>query len=163
MAAAAFAAALGSTAMAQTGPVGRFDNGYLDQHPEVARQLKANPRLIDSPEYVEQHPGLANYLKEHPAVREDIQEHPDRFMRNARVRDEWENAHPMRNTDAYLDRHPKLAQQLNAHPGLVDNPKFMAAHPGLREFFERHPVARTEWKARPHRYMANERKYETAH
>jgi hypothetical protein len=46
-AAIAFAGAISATAFA--GPVGRFDNGYLDEHPEVAHQLGANPALADNP------------------------------------------------------------------------------------------------------------------
>ena len=41
LAAIAFVGAISSTAFA--GPVGRFDNGYLDEHPEVAEQLGRDP------------------------------------------------------------------------------------------------------------------------
>jgi len=158
LAATAIACAIGASAMAQTaGPVGRFDEGYLDQHPEVARQLEANPALIDNRQYVEQHPGLDEYLENHPQVREQMREHPERFMQAEQRRDQWEQqAHPLRSTDHYLDRHPEVDKQLSAHPGLVDDPKYMAAHQGLGEFFARHPVARSEWTKHPHRYMNNE-------
>jgi len=49
LAAIAFAGAISATAFA--GPVGRFDNGYLDEHPEVAHQLGANPALVDNPQF----------------------------------------------------------------------------------------------------------------
>ncbi len=79
-------------------------------------------------------------------------------------RERWEQqAHPLRSTDNYLDHHPEVDKQLSAHPGLVDNPKYMAEHPGLRGFFARHPVARSEWTKHPHRYMTNEERYEKNH
>jgi hypothetical protein len=37
--------------------VARFDNGYLDEHPDVAHQLAANLQLVDNPEF------LATYTK----------------------------------------------------------------------------------------------------
>ena len=163
LAGATFVIALGSAAMAQSGPVGRFDNGYLDEHPEVTRQLEANPGLIDNRQYSEQHPGLDEYLEHHPEVREELREHPYKFMQAERTHDRWDEAHPMRSTDWYMDHHPKVAKQLETHPGLVDDPQYMAAHPGLREFFAKHPVARTEWKSRPHHFMAAESKYDKAH
>ena len=62
---------LGSAAMAQYpapnagitgGEVSRFDNGYLDEHPEVARQLAHNPNLVDNPQFRANHQGLDSYL-----------------------------------------------------------------------------------------------------
>ncbi len=75
LAATALACAIGSSAMAQSAPVDRFDEGYVDQHPKVARQLEVNPALIDNRQYVEQHPGLDEYLENHPKVRRDLREH----------------------------------------------------------------------------------------
>ena len=63
LAALAFAGAIASGALAE-GPVGRFDNGYLDEHPEVAHQLGANPSLADNPQFLATHPGLDGYLSQ---------------------------------------------------------------------------------------------------
>jgi len=100
-----------------SGPVARFDNGYLDQHPEVAHQLASNPRLVDNPQFLATHPGLDGYLAGHPEVRQELQSHPDRFMS-----DEWGDDLYGRRTGAsgavgrfdrgYLDEHPQVAQQL---------------------------------------------------
>ena len=81
-------ASIGSSAMAQVPPnagitggeVARFDNGYLDEHPEVARQLAHDPRLVDNREYLENHPGLREYLHNHPVARRDWKSHPFRYM-----------------------------------------------------------------------------------
>ena len=137
------------------GEVARFDNGYLDEHPEVARQLAQDPRLVDSPQFRATHPGLDSYFANHPGVRTELQQHPDRFMS-----DEWryhrgENhgPHPVANTDRYLDTHPEVARQLNADPRLIDNRQYVDAHPGLHEFIERHPDARRDWRSHPYRFL----------
>jgi hypothetical protein len=62
------------------GAVATFNNGYLDQHPEVAQQLAQNPKLVDDPQFRAAHPGLDQYLAAHPEVRSQLQQHPERFM-----------------------------------------------------------------------------------
>ena len=148
------------------GPVTRFDRGYLDEHPEVCRQLAGNPGLADNPHFLATHPGLDGYLAQHPEVRQELQQHPYRFMS-----DEWKDGHwgygrephPLANTDHYFDQHPEVAQQLNKDPRLVDDPRYVADHPGLHEFLQTHPVAREEWKSHPYRYMHREDHYAEKH
>src|SRR5262249_6380059 len=136
------------------GPVARFDNGYLDGHPEVSRQLARDPRLADNPQYLATHPGLDAYLSKHPEVRQELQTHPDRFM-NAERRDD-RYGHPYhgpgpvsRFDNGYLDEHPEVAQQLAKDPHLVDNPQYLATHPGLDRYFASHPEVRTELQQHP--------------
>ncbi len=62
------------------GQVARFDEGYLDKHPEVAEALAKDPRLIDNQQFVAGHPGLHEYLENHPGIRAELKAHPDRFM-----------------------------------------------------------------------------------
>jgi hypothetical protein len=52
---------------------------YLDQHPEVAQQLNADPRLIDNRQYVDNHPGLHEFLTTHPDARQQWTSHPYRY------------------------------------------------------------------------------------
>jgi hypothetical protein len=59
--------------------VQHFD-GYLDGHPDVARDLHRDPRLIDNPQFVRNHPELHQYLKNHPEMAENFRAHPDRFI-----------------------------------------------------------------------------------
>ena len=146
-------------------PVSRFDNGYLDQHPEVAQQLAKDPRLVDNPQYLATHPGMDQYFKSHPEVRTELQQHPDRFMsREARYEHYEENGgHPIRNADHYLDNHPKVDQQLQKNPAMVDSPNYMNNHPGLNNFMDNHPVAQQEWKSHPYKFMNHENHYNQKH
>lgn len=59
-------------------------DNYLDRHPEVASQLQRNPRLIDNPQYLAQHPQLQSYLQNHPEVRQDWKQHPYAFEKRER-------------------------------------------------------------------------------
>ena len=109
------------------GPVARFDRGYLDEHPEVARQLAGNPGLADNPQFLATHPGLDSYLAGHPEVRQELQSHSGRFM-SEEWRDDLYGHRPDgsgavgRFDCGYLDEHPEVAQQLANNPHLVDNP-----------------------------------------
>jgi hypothetical protein len=122
-------------AMAQSAPTGNnpvanFDNGYLDEHPQVTQQLSANPNLIDDPKYMQSHPGLQRYLSSHPGVRTDIKQNPTGFMSqesqfNGSSADHrgWGNGQGAagRFDRGYLDSHPEVANQLAANPSLATN------------------------------------------
>src|SRR3984957_21013773 len=58
----------------------RFDQ-FLDDHREIAEQLRKDPSLVDNPEYEKSHPELQSYLENHPNIREEIKENPNAFMR----------------------------------------------------------------------------------
>jgi hypothetical protein len=147
------------------GEVSRFDNGYLDEHPEVAQQLGHDPRLADNPQFLATHPGLDSYLAAHPGVRTELQAHPGRFMTDEWKHERFEDGHghPLANTDHYLDHHPEVSQQLSANPKLIDNRQYVDDHPGLHEFLTTHPTARAEWKSRPKQFMNREAHYDKRH
>jgi phage-related protein len=75
------------------GEVRSFDN-FLDQHPDVERDLNRNPRLINNPKYIENHPELHSYLNSHPNVDGAIQSRPGRFMARERRHERHENEGP---------------------------------------------------------------------
>ena len=63
-------------------PIANTDR-YLNMHPEVASQLNRDPRLIDNPRYVDNHPGLHEFLATHPVARNDWKTHPYGFLNRA--------------------------------------------------------------------------------
>ena len=159
------AGAIGSAALAQSTPLTRFDNGYLDQHPEVAQQLAAHPALVDNPQFMATHPELREYFAQHPAVRANLKEHPYRFMaREDRLDGKPNPIAPVANADRYyLDKHPLVARQLDQNPRLIDNPEYIEHHPELREFLHNHPYARAEWKSHPYRFERREERFDRNH
>jgi len=142
----------------------RFDRGYLDEHPEVARGLAKNPGLVDDPKFMAQHPGLQNFLQNHPEIKEDLKQHPDAFMdreqRFERKGGDISRAELSRFDRGYLDEHPEVARELAKNPGLVDDPKFMAQHPGLRNFVQNHPEIKEDLKQHPDAFMDREQRFE---
>jgi hypothetical protein len=44
-------------------------NSFMASHPNVARQLRDNPSLINDPDFVRSHPNLHEYLRDHPEAR----------------------------------------------------------------------------------------------
>src|SRR5437867_742722 len=146
-----------------------FDR-FLDTHPEIAKQLQANPSLINNAEWMENHPDLRAFLASHPGVREEIQETPRFFMvRSLRVVDHQIPPHTpnpditrqeLANFDRFLDTHPEIAKQLQANPSLINNAEWMENHPDLRAFLASHPGVREEIQETPRFFMQRERRFE---
>jgi hypothetical protein len=61
------------------GQLASFD-WFLDNHPDIRRELMRHPGLVDNREYLEHHPELRGFLEKHPELREHLQEHPREFM-----------------------------------------------------------------------------------
>ncbi len=59
--------------------IAAFDQ-FLDNHPEVAKDLRKNPALVDDQQFVSSHPGLQEFLQSHPNIRKEIKAHPEAFM-----------------------------------------------------------------------------------
>ena len=141
----------------------RFDRGYLDEHPEVARGLAKNPGLVDDPKFMAQHPGLQNFLRNHPEIKEDLKQHPDAFM-DREQRFEHNGGDISRaeaaSGDRFLDSHPQIAEPLRKDPKLIDNKQFVQNHPELREYLKNHPGVREDWKQNPNAFMKRQRQFE---
>src|SRR3989442_708428 len=60
--------------------VATFDQ-FLDSHQDIAKQLQANPLLVNNAEFMENHPQLQAFLTSHPELREELKENPSFFMR----------------------------------------------------------------------------------
>jgi hypothetical protein len=74
----------------------RFDQ-FLDNHREIAEQLRKTPSLIDDPQFLKNHPELNTYLQDHPSVKEEISQRPDTFMR---LEDQYAHDARLRDRDA---------------------------------------------------------------
>ena len=59
-------------------------HSFLRDHPRVSADLSANPNLVNSRRYMEQHDELARFLRRRPGLRQEIALNPDRvFGRSA--------------------------------------------------------------------------------
>ena len=143
-----------------------FDQ-FLDNHPELAEQLRKDPSLAKNEEFVENHPDLQRYLQDHPELREEFKENPRVFMRDERRFDQHENARDrdltrgeLANMDHFMDSHPEIAEQLHKNPSLVNNKEFVENHPALQQFLAQHPELREEFKENPSAFMHAEQRFD---
>ena len=140
--------------------VGIMDR-FLDSHPEIAEQLKKDPKLIDDKKWVASHPELQQFLKEHSEVRQAFDEHPNAFMRDEDRYDQRTDRPDITRgevatMDRFLDNHPEIAEQLKKDPKLIDNKKWVAGHPELQQFMTDHPEVRQQFDEHPYAFMRDE-------
>jgi hypothetical protein len=139
-----------------------FDQ-FLDSHPEVSDQLRKNPSLVDDQQFVQNHPALQEYLQQHPEVRTAIDQNPGAVMHQEQRYDRTEDriTRPAVATmDQFLDAHPEVAEQLQKNPKLIDDDKWVAAHPELRQFMAEHPDMRQQFDEHPEAFMRHEQGFE---
>ena len=55
-------------------------HSFLRDHPRVSSDLSANPNLVNSRRYMEQHDDLARFLRHRPGLRQEIASNPDRVF-----------------------------------------------------------------------------------
>jgi hypothetical protein len=158
----------------------RFDQ-FLDEHREIAGDLRRTPSLIDDPEYLQNHPELNAYLQQHPGVKEEISQHPDEFMR---LEDRYDRDRSARDRDAsgqdrdaggqdrgadrrdladfgrFLDGHREIAEQVRKDPSLLDNREFVQNHPALQAFLQNNPGVRDQLRRDPNAFMRQEDLYD---
>ena len=144
-----------------------FDS-FLDNHPELADQLRKDPSLVNRDEFVENHPELQQYLREHPEIREEINRNPNGFMHQEqrfdrtedRDRDRDMTRGELANMERFMDSHPEIAEQLRKDPSLVNNREFVENHPALQQFLAEHPGVREEYKENPNAFMHQEERFD---
>ena len=74
------------------GPGGGGGGGMLHQGnrrarmAQVEREIEANPKLVEDPNYLESHPGLKRMLEKHPEMRAKIEQDPKGFFEQMRSR-----------------------------------------------------------------------------
>ena len=142
-----------------------FDR-FLDNHPEVAEQLRKDPSLVNNRQFVEAHSQLQQYLQQHPEIQAEISQNPNGFMhledrydrREDRDRDATRGE--LANLDRFLDSHPEIAEQLKKDPSLADNKKFLANHPALQQFLADHPGVREQLRENPNAFMHQEDRFD---
>jgi hypothetical protein len=125
-----------------------MDN-YLNNHPKVAKELHENPSLINNPQWLAQHPNVNSYMAHHPALKTDAASRPNEFVNHTERQDLERDHKGLNNMDALAREHPKVADELKNNPRLIDDPKYLASHPGLDNYLAKHPEIRQEAQAHP--------------
>src|SRR5579859_5431610 len=144
----------------------RFDQ-FLDSHREIAEQLRKNPSLVNDRNFVEQHQALQTYLQQHPAVRDELKENPNAFMRQENryerredARDRDVSRQELASFDRFLDGHREVAEQLRKNPSLVNDREYLQKHPELQTYFSQHTEVREELRENPNAFMRQEDRFD---
>jgi hypothetical protein len=133
----------------------------LDSHPEAAEQLRKDPSLIDNRQWVSAHPELQDYLQKHPQIADAFRSNPNQFMHDEDRMDRNDiSRRDVADMDRFLDSHPEIAEQLRKDPSLIDNNKWVAAHPALQDYLQKHPQIADVFRSNPNQFMRDEDRYE---
>jgi len=141
-----------------------FDR-FADSHREVADQLRKNPSLINSRDYVSGHPELQAFLQNHPEVNTAMSQNPDAFMQgearfdnNADGRD-VDGGRNAEQFHRFLDDHPEIAEQVRRDHSLADNQRFIDSHPDLKGFYQANPDVRNQVRENPDAIMQQDDRF----
>ena len=55
-------------------------HSFLQDRPRIFADLRANPNLVNSRRYLDQHTELARFLRRRPALRDEIRSNPNRVF-----------------------------------------------------------------------------------
>src|ERR1700686_1800102 len=75
-----------------------FDQ-FLDNHPDLAQQIRKDPTLVNNQEFLESHADLQHYLEQHPEVREGLTQNPNGVMNQEQRFDRREDRQEDRRPD----------------------------------------------------------------
>jgi hypothetical protein len=144
-------------------------NRFLDDHREIAEQVRKDPSLADNPQFVQNHPPLGNFLRDNPGVREDLRRDPNEFMRqedriNAAENHDFRDARHdhMADFGGFLGDHHDIARDLDRDPSAVKNREFVENRPDLNDYLNTHPDVRTDLMANPQEFVKGARQMSTS-
>ena len=139
-------------------------NRFLDDHREIAEQVRKDPSLIDNREFVQNHPALDTFLHDNPGVREDLRQDPNAFMHqedrlNAAENHDYRDAMHDRMADfsGFLGDHRDIARDLDRDPAAVKNREFVQNRPDLDTYLNAHPDVRSDLMANPQDFVRGAR------
>ena len=63
---------------------------FLQDRPRISADLRANPNLVNSRRYLDQHEDLARFLRRRPALRDEIRYNPTRVFSRSYAYDRYD-------------------------------------------------------------------------
>lgn len=63
---------------------------FLRNHPRISADLRANPNLVNSRRYLDQHDDLARFLRSRPALRDEVRVNPFRVLGSSYAYDRYD-------------------------------------------------------------------------
>jgi len=141
---------------------------FLDNHPEVAEQLRKDPGLVDNKQFVANHPALQSFLTEHQTIAQLYREHPDAFMRAEDRFDRTGDSGMRGDRDVtrasfneFLGSHDRIADELSKNPSLANNREYLEDHPELKDYLQAHPQVHEELSENPQTFLQSTQEFNT--
>jgi hypothetical protein len=150
--------------------VENFDR-FLDDHREIAQQVRKDPSLLDNQKFVHDHPALETYLQDNPGVRDQIRQDPNAFMRqedayardsnnsNMRDRDRDPMHDHMADFGGFLRSHSDVQRDVSRDPSCVKDNGYVQNHADLNAYLNAHPDVRAELMANPQSFVHGAQQY----
>jgi hypothetical protein len=139
---------------------------FLDDHREIAEQVRKNPSLLDNRNFVQSHPALQTYLQDNPGVREQLKQDPNALMRQEEMHDrdtQFREREPMpehlANFGGFLGSHSDIQRDLSRDPSMVKDHAYVQNHAELNTYLNAHPDVRAELMADPPKFVQGAQQY----
>jgi hypothetical protein len=148
--------------------VANFDR-FLDDHREIAQQVRKDPSLLDNQKFVQDHPALQTYFQDNPGVRDQIKQDPNSFMRqedafnrDSNMRDRDPMRDHMADFGGFLHSHSDIQDDLSRNPSAVKDHEYVQNHPELYAYLNAHPDVQAELMANPDNFVHGAQQYNSA-
>jgi hypothetical protein len=145
-------------------------NRFLDDHREIAEQVRKDPSLADRHDFVQNHPALDTFLRDNPGVRDDLRQDPNAFMHqedrlnNAENHDYRDARHDhMADFGGFLGDHHEIARDLDRNPDSVKDRQYVQNRPDLDKYLSAHPEVRSDLMDNPHDFVKGAQQMSTNH
>ncbi len=141
-----------------------FDR-FADSHREIADQLRKDPSLIKSRDFVNGYPELRAFLQDHPELSAEMRQNPNAFMQQEARSDanpdgrDFNGGRSAEQFHRFLDDHPEIAEQIRRDHSLAINQEFVDNHPELRGFYQANPNVRDRLRQDPDAFMQQEDRF----
>lgn len=148
--------------------VGRMDQ-FLEDHPQIAKDLSKNPLLVTNHSYLDHHHELRRFFDKNVRIRDAFAEDPHYFVAgdtfDARPPSmEITSEAALRDSDladaaGFLAKHQEIAGALRKRPVLAEDQRFLNKHDELRKFFDQNPHIQAEFDEHPAYFMRREQPF----
>jgi hypothetical protein len=142
---------------------------FLDDHREIAEQVRKDPSLLDNRNFVQNHPALQTYPQDNPGVRDQIRQNPNAFMqqedafnRDSNMRDRDPMHDHMADFGGFLHSHSDIQNDLSRDPSVVKDHDYVQNHAELDAYLNAHPDVRDELMANPQSFVHGAQQYDNA-
>jgi hypothetical protein len=144
-------------------------NRFLDEHREIAEQVRKDPSLCDNRDFVRNHPELQAYLEDNTGVRDQLRQDPSAFMRqedafnrDSNMGDRDPMHDHMADFGGFLRSHSDIQNDLSRDPSVVKDHNYVQNHPELDAYLNAHPNVQAELMADPQNFVHGAQQYGNA-